>query len=64
MQIDEQRCDFVLFDSLKMNLAAVFWINCRGLIQLTGREHCNSQVWTEQELDLLLLLLLVLYIFA
>ncbi len=39
----------VLFGSLKINLAAAFWINCRGLMQLAGREHCNSQVWTEQE---------------
>ncbi len=41
----------VLFGSLKINLAAVFWINCRGLMELAGRprEHCNSQVLTEQE---------------
>ncbi len=41
----------VLFGSLKINLAAAFWINCRGLMELAGREHCNSQVWTEQELE-------------
>ncbi len=35
--------------SLKINLAAAFWINCRGLMELAGREHCNSPVWTEQE---------------
>ncbi len=40
----------VLFGSLNTNLAAVFWIN-RGLIELAGREHCNSPVWTEQELE-------------
>ncbi len=42
----------VLFGSLKINLAAAFWINCRDLMELAGRpakEHCNSQVWTEQE---------------
>ncbi len=42
----------VLFGSLKINLAAAFWINCRGLMELAGdlpRKHCNSQVWTEQE---------------
>ncbi len=27
----------VLFSSLKINLAAAFWINCRGLIELAGR---------------------------
>ncbi len=27
----------VLFGSLKMNLAAAFWINCRGLKELAGR---------------------------
>ncbi len=27
----------VLFGSLKMNLAAAFWINCRGLMVLAGR---------------------------
>ncbi len=27
----------VLFGSLKMNLAAAFWINCRGLMELAGR---------------------------
>ncbi len=43
----------VLFGSLKINLAAAFWINCRGLMELTGRparEHCNSldrtRAWT------------------
>ncbi len=36
----------VLFSSLK-----IFWINYKGLIELSGREHCNSQVWTEQELE-------------
>ncbi len=41
----------ILFGSLKINLAAVFWINCRGLMELAGREHCNSPVWTEQELE-------------
>ncbi len=39
----------VLFGSLKINLAAAFWINCRGLMELAGREHRNSPVWTEQE---------------
>ncbi len=38
----------VLFGSLKINLAAAFWNNCRGLMEL-AREHCNCQVWTEQE---------------
>ncbi len=33
----------VLFGSLK------FLVNCRGLMELAGREYCNSQVWTEQE---------------
>ncbi len=28
-------CD--LFGSLKINLAAAFWINCRGLKELAGR---------------------------
>ncbi len=44
----------VLFSSLKINLAVAFWINCRCLMELAGnlpREHCNSQVWTEQELE-------------
>ncbi len=27
----------ILFGSLKINLAAVFWINCRGLMELAGR---------------------------
>ncbi len=27
----------VHFGSLKMNIAAVFWINCRGLKELAGR---------------------------
>ncbi len=27
----------VLFGSLKINLAAEFWINCRGLMELAGR---------------------------
>ncbi len=27
----------VLFGSLMINLAAVFWINCRGLMELAGR---------------------------
>ncbi len=27
----------VLFGSLKMYLAAAFWINCKGLIELAGR---------------------------
>ncbi len=40
----------VLFSSLKINLAAAFWINCKGLIDLP-REHCSSPVWTEQELE-------------
>ncbi len=35
----------------KINLAAAFWINCKGLMELAGREHCNSPVWTEQELE-------------
>ncbi len=44
----------VLFGSLKINLAAAFWFNCRGLMELAGRPaksyfNCNSQVWTEQE---------------
>ncbi len=44
----------VLFGSLKINLAAAFWINCRGLMEWLEdlpREHYNSQVWTEQELE-------------
>ncbi len=44
----------VLLGSLKINLAAAFWINCRGLMELAGRparEHCNRPVWTEQELE-------------
>ncbi len=28
---------YILFGSLKMNLAAAFWINCNGLIELAGR---------------------------
>ncbi len=28
---------YILFGSLKMNLAATFWINCNGLIELAGR---------------------------
>ncbi len=28
---------YILFGSLKMNLAAAFWINCKGLIELAGR---------------------------
>ncbi len=28
---------FVIFGSLKINLAAAFWINCRGLMELAGR---------------------------
>ncbi len=27
----------VLFGTLKINLAAAFWINCRGLNELAGR---------------------------
>ncbi len=27
----------ILLGSLKINLAAAFWINCRGLIELAGR---------------------------
>ncbi len=27
----------VLFGSLQINLAAAFWINCRGLMELAGR---------------------------
>ncbi len=27
----------VLLSSLKINLAATFWINCRGLMELSGR---------------------------
>ncbi len=27
----------VLFGSLKINLAAAFWINCIGLMELAGR---------------------------
>ncbi len=27
----------ILFGSLKTNLAAAFWINCKGLIELAGR---------------------------
>ncbi len=27
----------VVFGSLKINLAAAFWINCRGLMELAGR---------------------------
>ncbi len=40
MQIDKERCDVLhslLFGSLKMNLAATFWINCKGLIELVRR---------------------------
>ncbi len=28
---------YILFGSLKINLAAAFWINCKGLIELAGR---------------------------
>ncbi len=28
---------YIIFGSLKMNLAAAFWINCNGLIELAGR---------------------------
>ncbi len=28
---------YILFGSLKINLAATFWINCKGLIELAGR---------------------------
>jgi len=35
----------ILFGSLKINLAAAFCINCKGLIELAGR------AWTEQELE-------------
>jgi len=38
----------VLFSSLKINLAVVFCINCKGLIELL-REHYSNPVWTEQE---------------
>ncbi len=27
----------VLFGSLKINLSAAFWMNCRGLMELAGR---------------------------
>ncbi len=27
----------ILFSSLNINLGAAFWINCRGLMELTGR---------------------------
>ncbi len=27
----------ILFGSLKINLAAAFWINCKGLMELAGR---------------------------
>ncbi len=53
-KIDEQRCDVRSFRLIKDYLAAAFWINCRGLMELAEdlpREHCNSQVWTEQELE-------------
>ncbi len=44
----------ILFSSLKINLAAAFWINCRGLKEMAGRpakRALHSQVWTEQELE-------------
>ncbi len=47
-----RRVTCVLFGSLKINLAAAFWINCRGLMELAGRpakRALQSQVWTEQE---------------
>ncbi len=38
VQIDEQVCvTCILFGSLKINLAASFWINCRDLMELAGR---------------------------
>ncbi len=39
----------VTFGSLKINVAAAFWINYNGLIELAEdlpREHCNSPAWT------------------
>ncbi len=32
----------VLFVSLKINLAAAYWINCRGLMELAGRPSRRS----------------------
>ncbi len=32
----------VLFGSLKINLAAAFWINCRGLMELAGKTFQES----------------------
>ncbi len=34
----------VLFGSLKINLAAAFWINCRGLMDLAGRHAKSGQM--------------------
>jgi len=48
--MDEQRYDVCSFQLIKINLAAAFRINCKGLIDL-AREHCNSPAWTEQELE-------------
>ncbi len=28
---------YIIFGSFKINLAAAFWINCKGLIELAGR---------------------------
>ncbi len=41
----------IFFGSLKINLAAAFWINCKGWNWLEDlpREHCNSPARTEQE---------------
>ncbi len=36
----------VLFGSLKINLAAAFWINCRGLMELTGRPAKRALQWS------------------
>ncbi len=36
------------FQLIKINLAAAFRINCKGLIELP-RERYSNPVWTEQE---------------
>ncbi len=41
----------ILLDSLKINLAASFWINCKGLIELAARPAKRALQWTEQELE-------------
>ncbi len=44
----------IIFGSLNINLAAAFWINCTGLMELAGRpakRALHSPAWTEQELE-------------